>query len=40
MINMNLVYLIAAFWGSLTLFIILEHVVRAAFKKSTLRTNR
>lgn len=40
MINMSLVYIIAAFWGSLILFIALEHIVRVAFRKSALRVNR
>ena len=40
MINMNLVFIIAAFWGSLTLFVVIEYLVRAAHKKSALRTHR
>ena len=37
MINMNLVLIIAAFWGSLTLFVVIEYLVRAAYKKNALR---
>lgn len=33
MINTNLVLLIAGFWGALTLFVVLEYVVRAAYRK-------
>ena len=33
MINMNLVLLIAGFWGALTLFVVLEYLVRSAYRR-------
>jgi hypothetical protein len=40
MINTNLVLIIAAFWGGLILFVVLEYLVRAAFKKSAVKAHR